>query len=38
MKKGGGIGPTKPWQPVHFNAKWNKVPIPILVRGKDKYI
>lgn len=25
MKKGGGIGPMKPWQPVFFN----KVPIPI---------
>ena len=28
MKKGGGIGPTKPWQPIQFKLK--KVPNPIL--------
>lgn len=33
MKKGGGLGPMKPWQPVH----WNKVPNPIPFKEKDKY-
>ncbi len=37
MKKGGGIGPVKPWQPLRLETK--KVPNPILATrpGKDKF-
>jgi len=35
MKKGGGLGPLKPWQPLRFLMK--KVPNPIHEYGKDKF-
>ncbi len=35
MKKGGGIGPTKPWQPIRLKLL-EKVPNPIRFGGKDK--
>lgn len=35
MKKGGGIGPLKPWQPIRILMK--KVPNPIHTYGKDKF-
>jgi hypothetical protein len=36
MKKGGGIGPTKPWQPLRQIHLLEKVPNPICESGKDK--
>lgn len=35
MKKGGGIGPLKPWQPTVSNGKVPN-PIPAVLSEKDK--
>ncbi len=32
MKKGGGIGPAKPWQPTQCVVKLKKVPNPVSMK------